>query len=109
MNTSLRNDFAWAMGYLLCTDDTVTAPRRIRRVDWDKSEFIFKVKGSRFTVNREPLISIYPEGTLITYHPHIDMRCASGVVVPWVPNQVDMFAKDWMEYIDYEYVAPAHG
>ena len=103
-NTS--KDFGWALDYIR---SSVTSARRVRRSSWAVNEFIFVVKGSQFKVNRPPLLGIYPEGTEITYHPHIDMKCASGVVVPWVPNQVDLFARDWMEYIDYEYVASAHG
>lgn len=33
---------------------------------------IFLVNGSEFVVNREPLISILPEGTVVTYRKHVD-------------------------------------
>jgi len=59
--------------------------------------FIFLVPGSRFEVNRPPLLGIYPEGTQIDYHGHIDMRTANGVIVPWVASQADLLAEDWSE------------
>lgn len=70
--------------------------RRVRRVGWNgKGMFLFLVPGSRFTVNRAPLLGIYPEGTEIEYHAHIDMRTAQGYVVPWLCSQTDMLAWDW--------------
>jgi len=69
---------------------------RIARVGWNgKGMFIFLVPGSRFKVNRPPLMGIYPEGTEIEYHAHIDMKTAQGYVVPWVPSQSDILAEDW--------------
>jgi hypothetical protein len=73
-------------GYKLC------------RAGWNgKGMFVFLVPGSTFTVNRAPLLGIYPEGTFITYQPHIDMRTAQGTVVPWLASQSDLLADDWEE------------
>lgn len=58
--------------------------------------FVFLVPGSRFTVNRPPLLGIYPEGTTIDYHAHIDIRAADGVIVPWLASQSDVLAEDWV-------------
>ena len=52
-------------------------------------------KDYNFTVNRKPLLGIYPEGTEINYHSHIDMKTADGMVVPWLASQTDMLADDW--------------
>jgi hypothetical protein len=60
-----------------------------------KGMFIFLVPGSVFKVNRAPLLGIYPEGTEIKYHAHVDMKTASGEVVPWLCSQTDMLAEDW--------------
>jgi hypothetical protein len=60
--------------------------------------FIFLVSGSTFKVNREPLLSVYPEGTEIKYHAHIDMKTADGMVVPWLASQTDILANDWELY-----------
>ena len=60
--------------------------------------FIFLVPGSTFKVNRPPLNVIYPEGTEITYHPHIDMKASNGVIVPWVASQCDLLSDDWEVY-----------
>jgi hypothetical protein len=73
---------------------------KVRRRGWNgKGMFCFLVQGSRFTVNRAPLLGIYPEGTEIDYRPHVDMRTADGQIVPWVCSQSDLLADDW-ELVD---------
>lgn len=70
---------------------------RATRPGWNGvGMFIFLVPGSRFEVNRPPLLGIYEEGTEINYHAHIDMRTANGQIVPWLASQTDMLAEDWM-------------
>lgn len=69
--------------------------KKVRRLYWKEDEFIFLVPGSIFQVNRKPLLGIYPEGTEITYHSHIDI-VKDGVVMPWTPNQDDMLKEDWV-------------
>ena len=70
---------------------------RVARSGWNgKGMFLFLVAGSRFTVNRPPLLGIYPEGTVVDYHAHIDMKTAQGYVVPWLASQADMLADDWL-------------
>lgn len=69
---------------------------KLAREGWNgKGMFIYLVDGSRFAVNRAPLLGIYPEGTVIDYRPHIDMRTADGSCVPWVASQTDILADDW--------------
>jgi hypothetical protein len=69
---------------------------KVARKGWNgKGMFLFLVPGSVFTVNRAPLLGIYPEGTEITYLPHIDMETVDGKVVPWLASQTDMLAEDW--------------
>ncbi len=69
---------------------------KVARKGWNgKGMFIFLVQGSTFTVNRPPLLGIYPEGTVINYCPHIDMRTADGSIVPWLASQTDVLAEDW--------------
>lgn len=71
---------------------------RLRRVGWNgKGMFIFLVPGSVFKVDRPPLLGIYPVGTEVTYHAHIDMKTAQGYVVPWLASQADILAEDWEE------------
>tara|TARA_Y100000034_G_scaffold136836_1_gene216220 strand:- start:7998 stop:8276 length:279 start_codon:yes stop_codon:yes gene_type:complete len=73
---------------------------KMAREGWNgKGMFIFLVPGSVFKVNRPPLLGIYPEGTEINYHGHIDMKTADNVVVPWLCSQTDMLAEDW-EIVD---------
>lgn len=82
-------DFGWAL-------DQLREGRKVRRMGWNgKGMFIFFVRGSVFTVNRPPLLGIYPEGTTVTYHSHIDMKTAQGYVVPWLASQVDLLSFDW--------------
>ena len=57
--------------------------------------FLFLVPGSVFEVNRAPLLGIYPAGTKINYHSHVDMKTADGYVVPWLCSQTDLLATDW--------------
>lgn len=68
----------------------------LQREGWNgKGMFVFLVRGSTFNVNRAPLSEIYPEGTEINYHGHIDMKMADGRIMPWTPSQADMLAADW--------------
>jgi len=70
--------------------------QKVARKGWNgKGMFIFLVPGSTFKVNRPPLLGIYPEGTEITYHAHIDMKTADGQIVPWLASQSDMLAEDY--------------
>lgn len=69
---------------------------RVCRAGWNgKGMFVFLVPGSRFAVNRPTLLGIYPEGTVIDYHAHVDMRTANGQIVPWLCSQSDLLATDW--------------
>jgi Protein of unknown function (DUF2829) len=77
--------------------DALKAGRRVARVGWNgKGMFLFLVPGSTFQVNRAPLLGIYPEGTEINYHAHIDMKTAQGYVVPWLASQADLLDDDWV-------------
>ncbi len=69
---------------------------RVARAGWNgKDMFLFLVPGSVFKVNRPPLLGIYPEGTEVEYHAHIDMKTAQGYVVPWLASQTDLLSTDW--------------
>lgn len=69
----------------------------IARKGWnEKDMFLFLVEGSSFEVNRPPLLGIFPEGTRVDYHAHIDMKNADGQIVPWVPSQTDLLTNDWL-------------
>lgn len=88
-----RASGAWTFSDALTA---IKAGSRVARAGWNgKGMFVFLVPGSRFTVNRPPLLGIYPEGTEINYHAHIDMRTADGQIVPWLASQTDLLASDW--------------
>lgn len=70
---------------------------KISRQGWNgKGMFVFLVPGSTFVVNRPPLLGIYPDGTSVNYHAHLDMRTADGQIVPWLASQTDLLADDWL-------------
>lgn len=70
--------------------------KKVSREGWNgKSMFVFLVPGSVFKVSRAPLLGIYPEGTEIKYHAHVDLKSADGQVVPWQVSQTDLLADDW--------------
>lgn len=76
--------------------DKLKQGNKVARSGWNgKGMFIFLVNGSKFKVNRAPLLGIYPEGTEINYHAHVDMKTADGQIVPWLCSQTDMLAEDW--------------
>lgn len=71
--------------------------KKLARAGWNgKNMFLYYVPGSKFVVNRAPLLGIYPEGTEIEYHAHIDMKTAQGYCVPWLASQTDLLADDWV-------------
>ena len=70
--------------------------KKLSRRGWNgPDQFVFLVPGSTFTVNRPPLLGIYPEGTSIDYHAHVDLRNQQGQIVPWQPSQGDLLQEDW--------------
>lgn len=76
--------------------EDIKAGKKVSRAGWNgKGMFIFLVPGSTFKVSRAPLLGIYPEGTEINYHGHIDMKTADNMIVPWLCSQTDMLANDW--------------
>lgn len=64
---------------------------KVCREGWNgKNMFLFLVPGSRFEVNRPPLLGTYPpEGT------------ADNKVIPWLASQADILSDDWMMAVDY--------
>lgn len=74
--------------------------RLVARRGWNgKGMFLYYVKSSSFAVSRPPLLGIFPEGTIVDYHAHIDMKTATGECVPWLASQTDLLALDW-EIVD---------
>jgi hypothetical protein len=70
--------------------------KKAARSGWNgKGMFVFLVDGSTFSVSRKPLLGIYPEGHIVDYRPHIDMKTADDQIVPWVASQTDVLAEDW--------------
>jgi hypothetical protein len=70
---------------------------KIARQNWNgKGMYVYMVPGSTFVVNRPPLLGIYPEGTEITYRPHLDMKYADGTCGVWLASQSDILENDWM-------------
>lgn len=77
--------------------DELKAGGKVARIGWNgKGMFLFLVPGSTFAVSRPPLLGIYPEGTVVDYCPHIDMKTADNKIVPWLASQTDVLAEDWV-------------
>lgn len=70
--------------------------KRARRPHWAPDTFIYLVPGSNFEVSRAPLNVIYPQGTQITYAPHIDIATGGGHCGVWPMPQADVLAEDWL-------------
>ena len=86
-------NFGWAL-------EMLKSGKKVAREGWNgKGMFLFLVPGSVFKVNRPRLLGIYPEGTEINYHAHVDMKTADDKVVPWLCSQTDMLSEDW-ELVD---------
>lgn len=67
------------------------------RAGWNgKQQFVFYVPGSEFLVSRAPLLGVLPEGTKVTYRPHIDLRAVDGSIGVWQPSMSDVLADDWV-------------
>jgi hypothetical protein len=88
-NMTIKHGIGWAV-------DEMQIGNKVCRAGWNgKGMFLFLVPGSQFQVNRPPLLGIYPSGTVIDYHPHVDMKTATGQIVPWLCSQSDLLATDW--------------
>lgn len=66
-----------------------------KRITKDGKRFLYLVKGSRFTVNRKPLNEFYPDGTEISYLPHIDVANPDGTCGVYSLTAEDVLAEDW--------------
>lgn len=76
--------------------DLIKRGKKLTRTNWNgKNMFVYLVAGSKFVVNRAPLNAIYPEGTEITYRPHIDLKAADGTCGVWSISNNDALAEDW--------------
>lgn len=72
--------------------------KRVCRIEWKNAKCVFLVAGSEFEVNRAPLNQFFPEGTKVSYRPHIDMQGADDSIGTWSPSMVDVLAEDWAEF-----------
>lgn len=76
--------------------EKMKAGSRVARRNWNgKDMFAFLVDGSKFTVNRAPLDTFFPEGTEVEYRPHIDLKAVDGTIGVFTPSTVDLLGEDW--------------
>lgn len=74
----------------------IKAGGKAARAGWNGTgQYIFLVPGSKFTVNRAPLLGLLAAGTEVNYRPHIDLMTADGSVGTWAPSNSDALAEDW--------------
>lgn len=70
----------------------------VAREGWNgRGMYLYLVEGSTFQVNRAPLNKHLPEGTIVSYRSHIDMKCVGGEFVPWTAATSDLIEEDWVE------------
>lgn len=84
--------FSTALAYL-------KAGQRVTHEHWPEQTFIYLVAGSTFEVNREPLLSLVPAGTVITYNPHIDLFC-QGTASAMTFTTGDLLSEEWRLYVE---------
>lgn len=90
LESTERSLFSRALHHLKCG-------KKVTRKVWrEKGIFVFLVSGSLFEVNRPPLLGIYPQGTVITYGPHLDICHADGSISPWAITSEAVLADDWI-------------
>ncbi len=86
----MKYDFSAAL-------EAIKQGARCAREGWNgKGMFVFLVPGSQFNVSRPPLSEIFPEGTPVSYRPHIDLRAADGTIGVWTPSSTDLLSNDWV-------------
>lgn len=69
---------------------------KLTRFGWNgKGMFVYLVHGSKFTINRAPLNTVFEMGAEISYRPHIDLKAIDGTCGVWSPNNSDILADDW--------------
>jgi hypothetical protein len=70
--------------------------KQVHRNGWkEKGVMLFIVPGSKFPVNRPPLLGIFPEGKAVEYRDHLDIRNEDGTIGPYQPTHEDLLAEDW--------------
>ncbi len=76
--------------------DAIKAGKQVHRQGWkEKGIIVFLVPGSKFEVNRPPLLGVFPEGTAVKYRDHLDIMAEDGTIGPWLPSHGDLLAEDW--------------
>lgn len=76
--------------------ESIKLGAKATRAGWNgKGMYVYLVSGSEFVVNRKPLNEILPEGTVVNYRPHLDMKYADGTFGVWLASQSDILADDW--------------
>lgn len=88
---SVEADFDFSAALILLKEG-----RKVARRGWNgKNMYVYFVNGSQFTVNRQPLSQMLPEGTIVHYRGHFDMFYADGTYGVWVASHSDLTANDW--------------
>lgn len=76
--------------------ENLKAGKRVTRTGWNNAnKYLFYVAGSTFFVNKSQSTQLYPEGAIVTYQSHIDIKTDDGTVAPWICTQLDLLTADW--------------
>jgi len=78
----------------------VSPEMAVRESDFDKQPWLLPCANGVVNLKTGVLETGRPQDLLtraieINYHPHIDMRTADGMIVPWLASQTDLLADDW--------------
>lgn len=77
--------------------DAMKDKRKVARKGWNgKGMFLYYVPAGAYAPCTDIAKSIVNEDGLVEYGAYIAMKTAQGNVVPWLANQTDMLAEDWM-------------
>lgn len=76
--------------------DALENGKRVARAGWNgKGMFLYYVPEGAYPARTEVAKKEWGENALVPYQAYIAMKTVQGTVVPWLPSQTDMLAKDW--------------
>lgn len=75
--------------------ELVQSGKRIARDGWNgRGMFLYYVPAGSYAPSTD-IARAYFEGNNVPYQPYIAFKTVDETVVPWVPSQTDILARDW--------------
>lgn len=92
---SFSTEYNFSQAFLAATE----LGARIYRKGWNgKGMFVFSVPENKYPAARNTantLVGMF-EDDLVPYGAYLALKTADNNVVPWIPSQSDLYARDWM-------------